>query len=179
MHRPTVSANFASSGGALPLSIQVKTDVSTTEVFSDTATAAWQLAHADLSSWAGQQVTISFMLRQIPDEPYTQIRIDDVTLGEWPTPVIASVDPSHAEAWTATPIVVQGMNFIATPSVRIGSVEAEDVTWVDEETLQATVPATLGPGTYDLWVTNPSGAASLLTSAFRSGRSTFLPLIRR
>ena len=179
MHRPTVSANFSSSGSALPLSIQVETDTATTEVCSATATGEWQLAHADLSPWSGQQVTIVFQLRQVAGETYTQMRIDDVTLGEWPTPVISSIDPSHADARTATPIVIHGMNFIATPALRIGSVEAEDVIWVDERTLQATVPAALGPGIHHLRVTNPSGAATLLAWAFRSGKPGYLPLIWR
>ena len=179
MHRPTLAANYASSGGTAPLSIRVDTGISATEVFSATAKAAWQLAHADLTPWAGQQVTVTLMLHQMPGTAYTQIRVDDVTLGEWTTPVIASVDPPRAEAFTATPIVIHGMNFIATPIVRVGPVEAENVSWIDEQTLQATVPATLGPGIHDLWVTNPGDAATLLAGAFRSGKPTYLPLIRR
>ncbi len=179
MHRPTLAANYASSGGASPLLIWVDNGILATEVFSATATAAWQLAHADLSAWTGQQVTVTFMLRQMTDMAYTQIRIDDVTLGEWATPVVVSIDPPQGEALTATPIVIHGMNFIATPTISVGPVDAEGVTWIDEDTLHATVPATLRPGIHDLWVTNPGGAATLLANAFRTGKQLYLPLIRK
>ncbi len=179
MHRPTVAANYIAKGEGHPLSISVEDSASTTEVFSATATSAWELAHADLSPWAGRQVTITFILRQEADTPYVRAWIDDVTLGDWPTPVSVSVDPPRADAWTATPIVIRGENFINKPTVRIGPVEAEDVTWSDEQTLQAIVPATLGPGTHDLWVTNPNGAASVRTGAFQSGKPIYLPVITR
>lgn len=179
MHRPTVAANYRVKGKGSPLSILVESAISLTEAFSATATNTWGLAYADLSPWEGQQVTITFRLRQEASTPYAQAWIDDVTLGDWPTPVITSVDPPRAEAWTATSIIIRGENFIAAPTVRVGTVEAEGVTWINERTLYATVPAALGPGVYDLWVTNPSGAASVLTGAFQSGKPIYLPVVMR
>lgn len=179
LHRPTLSANYRLIGQGNPLSIQLGNAISATEVFSASASSTWQLAHADLSPWSGQQVTVTFLLRQTAGTPYARVWLDDVTLGDWPTPVISSVDPPRAEAWTATPIVIHGTNFISTPGVRVGAVEASGITWIDEHTLHAIVPATLPPGRHDIWITNPGGATSTLVGAFRSGKVWYLPSVSR
>ena len=50
-----------------------------------------------MQPWAGQTVTVTFILRQAANEPYVHLGIDNVTLGSWLTPVILGVDPSQVE----------------------------------------------------------------------------------
>lgn len=179
LHRPTLAVNYASTGQALPLSIRIDAGMTTTEVFSKTAAATWQLASADLSAWAGRQVTVTFAMTQPAGLPYGQIRLDDITVGEWTTPVIQGIAPARVDVQTGAHIVLRGANFMDKPSVKIGPVELPDVVWVDEHTIEATLPPVLPVGIYDVWVTNPGGAANMLGQAFHSGWPVYLPRINR
>lgn len=178
MHQPTLSANYVFTVGGARFSMVVDDGLDRTEVFSDTEGTSWQLAWADLSPWAGRQVTVTLALTQAAGAPYSQVRLDDVTLGEWPTPVIRSVEPARVDARTSAHIVFHGDNLVDKPSVKVGSVDLQDVVWVDEHTLKATLPP-LPPGIYDLWVTNPGGAANVLGDAFRSGLPVYMPVSAR
>jgi len=79
---------------------------------------------------------------------------------------ITGVDPDHAANDLDTPIAIDGDGFAATPAVRLGAHELDDVGWVDASTLTATVPWGLTPGVYTLTVANPGGVTMTLASAF-------------
>src|SRR4051812_4774398 len=91
-----------------------------------------------------------------------------------PAPV--SVEPSGIYAGAERTILLRGTDF--TPATRqqlgsgtnlaidatfrafLGDVELGQVIWIDSRTLQATVPAGLAPGTYDVSVQGPYGSGS-------------------
>lgn len=180
-HRPTLSFVYelrgAIPGGRSGLEVSVSNHITTTQVFSTTTSTPWSLAWIDLQPWAGQTVTVTFSLRQAEGDPYVRLFLDDVSLGSWLTPVITDVSPSRIEAWTSTPITITGENFIVTPTLRINETPLDDVVWVDEHTLQATLPADLPPGVYDVWVTNPGGQDGVLPGGLRIGRQLYLPTL--
>jgi hypothetical protein len=96
-------------------------------------------------------------------------------------PANLSIAPSAGFAGAAVPVSISGANFLikvtqpsggGTPTVDtqhrawLGSVELADVTWVNANSLQATVPAGLAAGTYDLTVENALGGRGTASSAY-------------
>jgi outer membrane protein OmpA-like peptidoglycan-associated protein len=77
---------------------------------------------------------------------------------------IAVVEPSFGPAEEAFEIEVIGSTFMVAARVRIGANESPRVRFLDENTLDATVPP-LAQGTYDVTVINPDGSESTLRSA--------------
>jgi hypothetical protein len=92
-----------------------------------------------------------------------------------------SVTPDRGFAGKATPILIHGTGFSVlavqpssggAPVVNeafqawMGSVPLQEVRWVDEQTLSATVPAGLAPGPQPLRVEGPFGTSGELASAF-------------
>ncbi len=183
LHKPTISfmhqlvgdAPWSASGYTL----SVTHGPTTTQVLSSTTTAeTWTLDWADMSQWAGQTVTITFTLHQAANEPYVRFLVDDVSLGSWLTPVPTSVDIPHIPLPTGpVQITITGENFIEGATVALNDISLENVQWIDEHTLLATVPANIPPGRYNLWVTNPGGQASVLAGAVIAGQEVFLPIV--
>jgi hypothetical protein len=62
--------------------------------------------------------------------------------------------------------VINGVNFRATPTVRLSTYSLVNVVMVSGTILQASVPANLPPGSYDLIVANPDGETAILVAAF-------------
>jgi hypothetical protein len=131
-----------------------------------------------MSQWAGQTVTVTFTLHQAANEPYVRFLLDDVSLGSWLTPVPTSVDITHIPLPSdPIQITITGENFIEGATVALNDLSLENVQWIDEYTLLATVPANIPPGRYNLWVTNPGGQASVLAGAVIAGQEVFLPIV--
>ena len=89
-------------------------------------------------------------------------------------PTVTAVEPSSAYNDIDTLITITGAGFAVdasvlptvTPAVTLGTTPLTGVTWVDTQTLTATVPWGMNAGVYDLSVTNPAGLTSTLTAAF-------------
>ncbi len=74
---------------------------------------------------------------------------------------------------------MSGDNFIMTPTVRFNETPATNVLFVDAHTLQVTVPDSLLPGRYDVWVANPGGQEGTLSRWLLVGREVFLPVVQK
>lgn len=99
-----------------------------------------------------------------------------------PSPDVRQIEPSTVRAGQPTKVTVSGSGFRpqvqldfdrpaasgvdSTFQVLIGDAPAAAVTWVDEQTLSATVPGTLNEGVYDVKVVDPRGKADVLAGAF-------------
>ena len=95
-------------------------------------------------------------------------------------PTVSGVEPASAYNDIDTLVTVTGSDFEVgidgTVTVSLGAIPLTDVTWVDAQTLTATVPWGVTPGVYTLTVTNPgSGTPGTLTGAFevKSGIGTW------
>lgn len=88
----------------------------------------------------------------------------DVLFAITAPPQIAGVEPAaicdSGEAFTVT-----GTGFVETPSVTVGDTPAASVTFIDESTLEVTLPADIGAGLYDVTVTNPDGCSDTAEAA--------------
>jgi uncharacterized repeat protein (TIGR01451 family) len=81
---------------------------------------AWSLAWADMQAWAGQTVTITFHLEQVPGEPAQQTSLDAISLGSaYPDLWIKAFGPSNALPGDALLYEIRYGNQ--------GKVDAEDV----------------------------------------------------
>lgn len=179
LHQPTLSFLYALEGGAgkSAFTVQISAGVTTTAAFSTTGNHAWDLGWVDLTPWAGESITVTFAVTQAADEPFLRADLDDIALGSWTTPLPRIITPARVAAGATTTFVITGTNFMATPTVTLGDTPLTNVSRLDENTLQADLPAGLAPGIYDLAVTNPSGAKSVLRTAVLIGQPLYLPLI--
>jgi hypothetical protein len=95
-------------------------------------------------------------------------------------PTVSAIEPTSAFNDIGTRVTITGADFVAgidgTATVSLGGTPLTDVTWVDIQTLTATVPWGISPGVYTLTVTNPGGGMpGTLASAFevKSGIGTW------
>jgi hypothetical protein len=87
------------------------------------------------------------------------------------SPTVTAVQPAYAYNDIGTRVTITGTDFLAgvdgTPTVSLGGTQLTEVTWVDTQTLAATVPWGMDAGTYELAVVNPRGGApGTLAGAF-------------
>jgi photosystem II stability/assembly factor-like uncharacterized protein len=87
------------------------------------------------------------------------------------SPTVSSVDPATALNDVDTPVTITGTGFVeeeggVTITAYLGTTELENVVWVSDTELTATVPWGMDPGTYDLNVENPNGQTGTLVDAF-------------
>lgn len=184
LHKPTLSFMYQLLGDLdwtdSGYTLSVTSGPTTTQVLSSTTAETWTLGWADMSVWAGQTITLTFTLHQAADEPYVRFLLDDISLGSWLTPVPLAVDATHLILPNSpTQITITGENFLQGATIRLNDIPLQNVQWLDEHTLQATIPAGLEPGRYHLWVTNPGGQASVLANAILAGTEIFLPQVTR
>lgn len=200
MHQPTLAFLYQLQGsakgtsslrmyvtapltGSVPVSashtLSSTNNLTSTIVFSTSQSVGWTHAWADLGSWAGQQITITFEITQAADDTYIRALLDEITLTPWLTPAPKQLTPAHLEAGVGATLVISGANFVATPVVELNNTLLTDVQWFNATTLQASVPSALDPGIYDLWVTNPSGQSSVRPGALAIGKQVYLPFIGR
>jgi hypothetical protein len=81
-------------------------------------------------------------------------------------PLVLSITPNSGYNDAPVSVVIGGLNFMATPTVYLGAYPLVGVTFVDPNTLNATVPAGLAPGVYSLTVTNPDLQSDTLPAAY-------------
>ncbi len=188
LHQPTLAFIYASerlttTRTSAPFRVSVTAGLTTTQVFSASAQLpGHQLGWADLSPWAGQTITVTFVLAQTDYDEETDLFLDHITLAPWLTPVAESVTPAAFDPGVSTPITVTGQNFLDGVTVRLTRgeqiVTRLTLARLDAHTLTVDLPA-LGPGIYDLWVTNPGGQQSVKMGAIRVGKQSYLPSIAR
>ena len=156
----------------------------TTTLFTtDLGASGWRHQPIDLSPWAGQTVTLTFLLHQEAGGTLPELDLDEVSLGDWLTPRVSAVEPVDLGLiHPPVQLTIHGENFISKPQVWIDSqlVPANQITYVSDTNLTVTLTsASLPPGGHTLKVVNPGGQAGALAGAFQSGAPIFLPLIRR
>jgi hypothetical protein len=151
-----------------------------TTVFTGSQNTRWEQQWVDLTPWLGQTVELKFSSGFNPLESSFSADLDNVSVGEWLTPVITSVTPGKfMESWTSQVITLSGENFIDPVTVKIGDQAATPVIFIDENTLQVSLPDGLTPGTYAITVTNPEGQTGVKPSALWLGITQFLPMLIR
>jgi len=86
------------------------------------------------------------------------------------TPTVGAIIPASAPNDRDTPVVITGTGFAndggTPPAVALGATSLAAVTFVNDTTLSATVPAGITPGLYALTVTNPDTGSASLPGAF-------------
>jgi hypothetical protein len=80
-------------------------------------------------------------------------------------PTVTSVTPTSGPTTGGTQITINGTNFAAGATVRVGSTAATGVTLVSATQLRATTPAG-ATGAQSVQVTNPTGTPATLANAF-------------
>ena len=91
-----------------------------------------------------------------------------------PTLTVSTIDPKTGYINADTAVTIKGAGFTATPRVYLSSgnanaaVALSAVSFLDGNTLTATVPKGLAVATYDLIIVNPDGQVGVLTKAFRT-----------
>jgi hypothetical protein len=182
VHMPTLafSHKLRTSGRAV-FEVLVQNAVTPTVVYSSSATSDWTNSWINMSQWLGQSITLTFTLKQAPSELSAQMFLDDVSLGSWNTPVISATSiPPHMDPYqSGISVSITGTNFIPTPIVKLNEQELQNVNWLSDEKLQATLPSYLGPGIYDLWVTNPRGQDAVLAGILKVGKQVYLPILSK
>lgn len=147
---------------------------------SESGYPLWQHAWADLTPWRGQQVTITVRLERPAGDGYALL--DQVSVADWLTPRVDRVVPAQVRSGVASTVVLLGDNLrgdaTEAPTVAAGG-QTLLTTWVSDTELQVTVPPTLAPGTYDLWVQNPSGHHSVIVGGLRVGFWATVPYVIR
>jgi hypothetical protein len=176
MHQPRLSFAYLVQSSNDPQA-RFGVDVNGLEVFATYAvTSGWKYVSADLSAYAGQDVTLTFHATSGGGAVPLRVNIDEVSIGSWRTPVVTGAEPQH---WEAGLITVHGENFIATPQVYLGETLLVQVTWVDASTLTAEVPAGTPPGRQRVRVVNPDGPGSSQPVTIACGEELFLPGVWR
>jgi hypothetical protein len=150
--------------------------------------SAWYPVEIDASTYAGGPLYLRFEFdtRDAYSNNYRGWYVDDVelvaTLPPLAGPEVIAVTPGSGPLGVAVPITIKGLNFTPSPMAMLGDVFLPDATFVNSETLTATVPASLITGTYDLMVINNDGQSDTMAEAYLVGpvRPTqlfYLPLI--
>jgi hypothetical protein len=174
LHKPTLS--FFASALQDSLEGEFGVQVNGTVVYRlAEMPAGWEQAWVDLSGWSGETVILTFYLANDLAIGLTQVHLDDITLGSWLSPVVDSVLPAEVRAGEPLKLSITGENFIATPGVRIGALEADEVKWINAHTLQVSIPEGLAPGRYAVRVINPSGHAGVWSELLKVGEVLYLP----
>jgi hypothetical protein len=83
-----------------------------------------------------------------------------------PAPTITTLAPNNRDNAITRTMTITGTNFVATPTVKLGSTTLASVTFVSTTQLTALVPVGFTPGTYALTVTNPDGKVATLNNAY-------------
>jgi MYXO-CTERM domain-containing protein len=86
--------------------------------------------------------------------------------GPQPPPAITSVTPDEGRVDIPTDVIVSGTGFQSGLTLRIGTIPADDVVVSGSTTIDATVPANIAAGTYDVVVRNPDNQVSVLPDGF-------------
>ena len=142
---------------------------------------AWTEVTIDLNSFAGQNANIRWRLGCDSSLGADGWYIDDVRIASplplAPAPTLLSLTPDTGS--TGQTVSITGNGFSGTPSLLLGDVWLEDVVVLAGDSITATIPAGLLPGTYDLILYNGDCQEAMLPDAFTVGgpvlQITFLP----
>lgn len=187
-HRPTLSFLYRLLGmqdsPGSSFEVTLSDGVDTTPLFTQaTGVTDWEHQSVDLSAWAGQTVTLNFALHQAAGGTLAELNLDEVSLGDWLTPWVKSVEPNSVGVIVPPmQITIHGDNFTNIPAVWLDAVQipSNQVAFVDDNTLTVTLTSpSLRPGDHVIKVINPSGHAGALPKALHTGVQVFLPTIRR
>jgi hypothetical protein len=146
----------------------------------------WTEVTVDLGSFAGQSVNIRWRLGSDRLVGTAGWYIDDVRIASVlplaPAPTLLFLTPDDDSAADLPfEITISGTGFSGTPSILLGDVWLEDAVVLDVNTITATIPAGLLPGTYDLTLFNGDCQEAVLLDAFTVTtiplQTTFLPTI--
>ncbi|MCB0112057.1 MAG: hypothetical protein KDE53_39310, partial [Caldilineaceae bacterium] len=160
--------------------VTVTAGITSTTVYSSATPTDWHLAWADLSAWRGETVTVTFAVQQAAGESYLQAYVNDVPLGRWSTPAVASIATPMVPAGRASTIVLQGQNLRSDMTVHLGKTPITGVT-ADESAGTATLslPASLSPGVYPLYLTAAGSAYPTYGGTIYVGQQQWLPFVAR
>lgn len=81
-------------------------------------------------------------------------------------PIVTGVTPESGYNDELTAVTIEGNNLQDGAVVSLNGTDLQDITFLDSHHLDATVPDSLTPGTYDLTVTNPFTRSGVLLRAF-------------
>ena len=130
----------------------------------------WTQVTVNLASFAGQDVLIRWRIGCDSSVSDVGWYIDDVQvtapLPPNPVPTLLSISPSSGSHEQPTEVVISGTGFKDAPALMLGNTWLESLVLVDENTIQAVVPAGLPAGVYDLTLTNGDCQAANLADAF-------------
>jgi len=80
-------------------------------------------------------------------------------------PTVSSITPATSQRTGGGLVTISGSDFVGSPTVKFGGIDATSVTRIDANTLSVSVPAHI-VGTFDVVVTNPDLQPATLTNAF-------------
>ena len=85
-----------------------------------------------------------------------------------PSPTVRKLAPQEVPNNLDTALEITGTNFVPTPTVSLGRIALQGISWVSATRLTAVVPWGLDPGAYNMTVTNPgpSAASVMIADAF-------------
>jgi hypothetical protein len=142
-------------------------------------TAGWEHGFVDLSAWAGKTFTLTVEAKDMPATQPGSVYVDDISLGSWLTPILSGVDKMHFPEWSDASLSVRGQNFLSGATIWLGDYPLDQTVWIDAQSLQATIPASVPPGIYDLSVFNPGGQESVQLKAIQLGTGVYLPVVQQ
>lgn len=138
-------------------------------------TADWNHVWADLSPFAGEEITITFVLSDASGPLY----LDDVVVGSWSTLRVKDVSPRTWPGAVGTTLTITGENFLPTPTVFLGQTSLQQVQWISPTQLSALVPPNFKDDTADLRVVNPDGDMDALPAAVTvQWEQVYFPLVQ-
>jgi hypothetical protein len=175
--RPTLSFFLMRVDAGMPwdrLSVTIGEEGATPIPLTLNRTEHGLLAHvwADLAGWQGKTVILTFRSDLTGAEPDGRLIIDDVSVGDWNTPVVLDVERPREQPQR---LVVRGDNFLPGAKVRIDDMEMP-ATVVNATTLEVPLAPAAPVGVRSLWVTNPGGEQAQRRVVI--GAPVFLPLLR-
>jgi len=161
LHSPTLSFFYKTSDitGSEGFTLKLSTPLTTTETKIQPTSKEWTHFWKDLSSLAGQSVTVTL---EIADVDKT-VLVDEITIGDWETPILNSVSPKKWIQGEPIMLTILGENFIPIPDVYLNEILIENVNWISSTQLTAIVPPELQEEVYDLKIVNPSGITDVLS----------------
>jgi hypothetical protein len=150
--------------------------------------AAWYPVEIDASAYVGGPLYVRFEFDTVDayTNGYRGWYVDDVeliaALPPLAAPVVVDVMPDNGPLGATVPITIEGSNVTPSPVVMLGDSLLPDATFVNSQTVTATVPASLLAGTYPLTVINADCQGSTLAGAYTVGpvqptQFFYLPLI--
>jgi len=181
LHKPTLSFDYTLKGAIYPTDkLFVSVAGKGLEVpFSVSADKDdWTRTWIDVSPWAGESVTLTFVTSVQNIGADLQARLDDVSLGSWLTPVPMVVTPMRLTPYASTVITIAGSNFIDGAQVYVDDLLLNS-TWISDTEITATLPATLAMGGHPLRVVNPGGQMGYAPQALQVGTVFYMPLVSK